>query len=125
MWDGREPTLFTQSVSATLGHAQALSPPTPEQQNQIVQFETKIFNAQYSDKQAGLLNAAFATGGPKVLSGIPPGQAAFLANPPVTFNEYDAWVTASGNNAAAQKSIERGQRIFNQKSFTISNRHLS
>ncbi|MGZ4957358.1 MAG: hypothetical protein ACXV8Q_19845 [Methylobacter sp.] len=121
MWDGREPTLFTQSVSATLGHAQALSPPTQEQQNQIVQFETKIFNAQYSDNQAGLLNAAFATGGPKVLSGIPPGQAAFLANPPVTFNEYDAWVTASGNKAAAQKSIERGQRIFNQKSFTISN----
>lgn len=113
MWDGREPTLFTQAVSATLGHAQALNPPTSAQQKQIVDFETKIFSAQYRDTKAGLLTAAFATGGPKVLSGVAPGQAGFLNNPPVTFNEYDAWGTASGNKAAARQSIARGQAIFN------------
>jgi hypothetical protein len=27
MWDGREPSLFSQAVDATLGHAQASAPP--------------------------------------------------------------------------------------------------
>ena len=31
MWDGREPSLRTQAVDATLGHAQALNPPTSAQ----------------------------------------------------------------------------------------------
>lgn len=119
MWDGREPTLFTQAVSATLGHAQALTPPTQEQQNQIVQFETNIFSAQYRDRHAGLLTAAFATGGPEALSGIAPGQFGGFSGPPV-FKEYDAWVTTDGNKTAARQSIARGQLIFNTKRFTIS-----
>ena len=40
MFDGREPTLFTQAASATMGHAQALAPPTQEQLQQMVDFET-------------------------------------------------------------------------------------
>jgi hypothetical protein len=39
MWDGREPSLFSQAVDATLGHAQGLAAPTAKQQQQIVSFE--------------------------------------------------------------------------------------
>ena len=38
MWDGREPSLFSQAVDATLTHAQAAATPTPLQQQQIVTF---------------------------------------------------------------------------------------
>jgi hypothetical protein len=39
MWDGREPSLFSQAVDATLTHAQAGAAPSPAQQQQIVTFE--------------------------------------------------------------------------------------
>jgi cytochrome c peroxidase len=39
MWDGREPSLFSQAVDATLTHAQAAATPSPAQQQQIVTFE--------------------------------------------------------------------------------------
>src|SRR5262249_15813123 len=39
MWDGREPDLFHQAIDATLGHAQANTGPTSNQQQQIVTFE--------------------------------------------------------------------------------------
>src|SRR5262249_33096894 len=35
MWDGREPSLFSQAVDATLGHAEAAVAPTAAQQQQI------------------------------------------------------------------------------------------
>ncbi len=75
MWDGREPSLFSQAVDATLGHAQATLPPTTLQQQQIVTFEgctqadtpalcantpagTGVFTAQIFDQEAlSLFNA--------------------------------------------------------------------
>jgi hypothetical protein len=39
MWDGREPSLFSQAVSATRGHAQGDVVPSAAQQQQIVSFE--------------------------------------------------------------------------------------
>src|SRR5271163_2232518 len=39
MWDGREPSLFSQAVYATLIHAQATVQPAPLEQQQIVTFE--------------------------------------------------------------------------------------
>jgi hypothetical protein len=39
MWDGREPSLFSQAIDATLGHAQGAVAPSAEQQQQIVTFE--------------------------------------------------------------------------------------
>lgn len=114
MWDGREPTLFTQAVSATLGHAQATNPPTQEQLAQIVSFETGVFSAQIRDKQAGQLTADGATGGPIALSADPPGQA----NSPV-FNEYDTWNVP--NETSKRQSIARGEVLFNTKTFIINN----
>src|SRR5262249_27724917 len=39
MWDGREPSLLSQSVDATLGHAQANASPSAAQQQQIVNLK--------------------------------------------------------------------------------------
>jgi hypothetical protein len=109
MSDGREPTLFTQAVSATLGHAQATRPPTQEQVNQIVAFETGIFNAQVRDNGAGLLDAKGATGGPIVLSTHGSDAPAFGVP---AFDEFGPWGEATGKGAAHQRSIARGQKIF-------------
>ena len=49
MWDGREPSLSSQAIDATLIHAEADKAPNANQQAQIVTFETGIFTAQTSD----------------------------------------------------------------------------
>ena len=75
MWDGRESSTQTgtqkityptnpadllidlahQSLDATNGHAQALTPLTPEQQQAIVDFEMSLATAQAIDYQGGVL----------------------------------------------------------------------
>jgi hypothetical protein len=124
MWDGREPSLRTQAISATLGHAQALTPPTPAQIDQIVAFETKFFSAQLVDNVARYLNDG-AEGGPRWLAGRsiqPPTEFP----PPAPFNEYNTWAGLTGSAKANQKaSIARGQAIFNgtapNSTFSIGN----
>lgn len=68
MWDGREPSLASQAINATLIHAQAAEPPSAGQQDEIVRFETNLFTAQRRSTQAGDLSARGATGGPFFLS---------------------------------------------------------
>jgi hypothetical protein len=122
MWDGREPSLRTQAISATLGHAQSPVPPTAAQIDEIVDFETKFFSAQLIDRWAGRLDAN-AEGGPVHLAGrstqAPPG---FPAPPPPPFTEYTNWANLAGSlRAARQASIARGQELFNTKTFFMSN----
>lgn len=120
MWDGREQSLRTQAVDATLGHAQALNPPTEAQVDQIVDFETKFFTAQIIDKQAGRLDLYGATGGPVHLSGRSTVLPAFP--PPPAFDEYNSWANLTGSpKADEQASIERGQAIFLNKPLTVAN----
>ena len=146
MWDGRESSTQTgttpitfdndvqalaadlthQAVDATLGHAQATTPPTPDQQQQIVNFEMAMFLSQAVDRNAGPLDVQGATGGPKGL----PGQSFFIGindplgqNPfgtpfnPTIFSLFDAWTNLTN---AAKASIVRGQTLFNSKSFQIT-----
>jgi cytochrome c peroxidase len=68
MFDGREPSLSNQAIDATLGHAQADTPPTAEQVAEIVAFETGIFTAQTFDRNATELSDDGSTGGPAALS---------------------------------------------------------
>lgn len=130
MWDGREPDLNQQAIDATLGHAQALNPPTPAQVNQIVSFENAIYNAQIFEQQASQavnVTGAGGLGGPKYLYGVTPfagqpsptvgGVGASAVFPPPstslftpTFFQYNAW---QGNTDALSASIYRGQQIFN------------
>ena len=118
MWDGREPTLQSQAVDATLGHAQALSPPTAAQVKQIVDFENSVFSAQIYDNLAHSLTAAGALGGPVNLAGDQPGVFGF----PDAFTEYASWSSAPlGLEQLPRKSIARGEAIFNRRTFIISN----
>jgi cytochrome c peroxidase len=162
MWDGRESSTQTgtqkitfptnpgdlladlahQSLDATNGHAQAATPPTPQQQQAIVDFEIALATAQAADFRAGFLNADGATGGPFTL-GTKTVAAFFVGindplggNPkgtpftPVIFNLFDAWLNQrsrgdinggeGGDPAPRRASIVRGQTLFNSKPINIT-----
>jgi len=140
MWDGREtvsplnstPTfaanLFTdlshQAMDATTGHAQALNPPTTEQVNGIVNFELALDSAQAVDFHAGILNANGANGGAQFLSTVPfsPGINDSLGPAsgftPDAFTIYSEWATSA---YPAQRSVARGEEIFNTQPLVITN----
>src|SRR4051812_2430101 len=132
MWDGREnapgrsiaQNLQQQAIDATMGHAQAVTPPTPQQAKAIADFQLAMYTAQESDKVAGDLIQRKATGGASNLSkqnffiGIndPLGNNPTGANfDPVVFTSYNAWQDLPGSDAAtrARRSIARGQALFN------------
>jgi cytochrome c peroxidase len=134
--------LAHQSLDATVGHAQGDGTrPTPEEQQQIVDFETKLFTAQIHDRFAGDLRDG-ARGGPAPLSTQPffvsvnssvhfllpafeqpgglvtPGDGQFTSN---IFNLYDRWAQASNDDqSAARRSIARGEQLFNTLQIPIS-----
>jgi cytochrome c peroxidase len=125
MWDGREPSFQSQSIDATLGHAQALNPPTSAQVAQIINFDTGIFDAQEFDNNAGNLHARQASGGPAALS----QQEFFIGindvlSPgftPDIFSLYIPWenVPPNGRNEA-RAAVARGEILFNSKPIPIS-----
>ncbi len=135
MWDGRETVPgqsifedFTKQASdATIGHAEATVGPTPDQLQQMVEFENSLTTAQSSDSAAGSLAAAGGGGGPMPLShqdfhigindtlGADPTGKPFN---PVVFTVFDQW--GNGSHTAAQQSVARGQTIFNSKQFGIT-----
>jgi hypothetical protein len=132
MFDGREPSLSSQSVNATLIHAQAdpTKPPTDAQQAEIVAFETGLFTAQTFDNNADVLNARGATGGPVALSlqkffiGIndpikPPNPPGFFD--PNIFDLYKPWLGLSGVGEGAYRlSVARGEEVFDTTNITIT-----
>jgi len=150
MWDGRESTtpltekitfatnpadllfdLRHQSVDATLGHAQALVPPTAEQQQQIVDFEMALSTAQGADETAGRLDTKGAKGGPVQLAnerffvgsndplGGNPSGAQFT---PVIFNLFESWsnLTGDAHETTYRGAIARGETLFNSKPIDIT-----
>ena len=150
MWDGRETatpflppmhagqdnnalqaSLIHQATDATIGHAQATTPPTSEQLAQIVAFETSLTTAQVRDDAADFLNADDAIGGTRVLSiqrfhvgindtlGADPTGARF---DPASMSLYATW-SRTGNDSLrtrARASIARGEDLFNQRPLTIT-----
>ncbi|HKD66801.1 MAG TPA: hypothetical protein VKB84_08180 [Candidatus Binataceae bacterium] len=126
MWDGREASLQSQAVDATLGHAQAVNAPSDGQVGQMVDFETLIYDGQIYDDAAGYLDKKGARGGPDYLSdqsffiGINDSLSAGFDN--AVFSLYDAWQNLAGSHgeSAARGSIARGEALFNSKQFTIS-----
>ncbi|HLH04472.1 MAG TPA: hypothetical protein VKX25_17030 [Bryobacteraceae bacterium] len=116
MWDGREPSLQSQFTDATLGHAQASTAPTAAQVNQGVTFETGLFTSQSFDNNAGSLSGSGGLGGPKTLATV---GVSNVPDPvvPLAFHQFDAWTLPTNN--AAQASINRGQKIFTTRTFTM------
>jgi hypothetical protein len=131
MWDGREPSLQSQAKDATLGHAQATTPPTDVQIADIVAFESGLYTAQEIDAEAGVLHDDGATGGPVALSlqpffggindplGHNPTGAAFNPN---IFDLYRPWLGTrrDGDDASRRLSVARGEEVFNTTSITIT-----
>jgi cytochrome c peroxidase len=133
MWDGREPSLASQAVNATLIHAQGAAAPSVAQQQETVDFESGLFTAQLFDKEAKYLDADGAKGGPAELArelpdffiGInDPLPASFHLNPtgapfnPTIFTVYDAWQGSKQPDSRA--SIARGQALFNSTPINIT-----
>jgi hypothetical protein len=150
MWDGRESStqtgtkpitpsaaspgdlqfdLLHQSVDASMGHAQATTPPTPQQQQQIVAFEMGLSTAQAVDFGAGSLEAHGAHGGPVALF----NQPFFVGiNDPLGLNPFNTpfnpviftlftptWAHDQTHNQH-RASILRGQTLFNSHPIDIT-----
>jgi cytochrome c peroxidase len=138
--------LLHQSVDATIIHAQGDGArPTAEEQQQIVDFEMKLFTAQTHDRRAGDLDQDGAKGGPNPLAtqaffisvnssvhfllpafeqpgGLAtPGDGQFTSN---IFNLYDKWAQGTDGSyqeqAVARRSIARGEQLFNTLQIPIS-----
>jgi cytochrome c peroxidase len=150
MWDGRESSTQTgtekityatnpgdlladlahQAIDATNIHAQASTPPTAAQVQDIVNFETSLRTAQAIDFQAGFLNSNGALGGPVALASQPffigindSFPPSFGFNPtgapfsPVIFTLFNAWQNAL---IPSRASVARGQTVFNTKPINIT-----
>ncbi len=121
--------LLHQSVDATMGHAQATTPPTPQQQQQIVVFEMGLSTAQAIDFGAGSLEAHGAHGGPVALF----NQPFFVGiNDPLGLNPFNTpfnpviftlftptWAYEQSHNPH-RASILRGQTLFNSHPIDIA-----
>jgi cytochrome c peroxidase len=135
MWDAREPSLESQFVDAAQNHAQAnqrqLKVLTAPALAQAVGFENGLFMGQSYDLSAddltggdgsGALGGALAlTNGslPLLFTHAPkngqPGEA-------LTFDIFNTLNSAEQPWTAAQRaSIQRGQTIFNTRTFEITN----
>ncbi len=139
MWDGRESApgqslhsnLTHQANAATRGHAQATRDLTPEEQAQIVEFESNLFTAQVFDVAAAVTDADGASASPDTLAtqeffigindplGLNPTGAAF---DPKAFHLFDAWagLPAADPVSEARRAVARGQALFNSKPINIA-----
>ncbi len=124
--------LAHQALDATLGHAQASSPPSSMLLQEMVNFELATFTAQQVDDVAGILTARGARGGPRVLAGAPyypgindslggnPTGAAFDEN---AFTIFSTWANLHGSpsstTAEARSAVARGEALFNSAPLSI------
>jgi cytochrome c peroxidase len=131
MWDGREPSLESQAIDATLGHAQAVAAPTPQQHAEILALEKGIFTAQVGDNKAGNLQSDGAKGGPIALSvqdffiGVNDPLAGNPHNTPFTssiFDIYRPWLSlpGPGEQIRDRRAIARGEEVFNSTPINIA-----
>jgi cytochrome c peroxidase len=132
--------LAHQSVDATTIHAQGDGTrPTPEEQQQLVDFEMSLFTAQAIGRGVGRLDAQRAKGGPEPLATQPffismnssvnflvpeleqpggleaPGDGRFT---PAIFDAFEAWSKLP--HADPRAAVARGQAIFNSKPINIT-----
>jgi cytochrome c peroxidase len=128
--DSLETDLRHQSLDATTKHAQGDGTrPTPEEQQQIVDFEMALFTAQMTGRRTGRLDAQGATGGPEALIAQPffigvNSQIPQFENPasgsfnPANFNAFDAWANLPYNDP--RSAVARGQALFNSTPINIT-----
>jgi hypothetical protein len=129
-----------QSLDATTIHAQGDGTrPTPEEQQEIVNFEMGLTTAQTIGYRTGPLNAQGANGGPLALLNQPyfisinssihfllpqfeqpgglvaPGDGEFTS---AIFNPFDAWANLPAQDPRA--AVARGEALFNSLPIEIT-----
>jgi hypothetical protein len=124
MADNRATTLNAQARDAALTHLEFADRLSPQQLQQIVDFELRVFTAQQRNNIGGNLDAG-AEGGPKLLADSTPGMLGSDNGRPV-WSEFAAWEKAGTDSSlpAAQReyraSVARGAHVFRDKTFLIS-----
>ena len=125
MADGRAGTLNAQMRDAATTHLEFIKRLDEADMARIIDFETRIFSAQYRSRDGGALDADGAEGGPEKLAKSEPGQLGSQSRTPV-WSEYAAWEKSGGSRSlpAAQRafreSVARGARVFRDKTFLIT-----
>jgi mono/diheme cytochrome c family protein len=117
MTDGREPSLRSQAITAAMVHEQATAPPTSDQLDQIVAFETQLFAAQSGDVRAGLL---YSPDGPSLLGpeNLAAGKALLFSGAekslPVSMKLWHA-PNPTDSVAVFRASVARGSDLFSAR----------
>ena len=157
MWDGREsaPQMGTQKItfetnptdllfdlshqanSATRGHAEGMAALTPEQEQEIVDFEMKLVTAQIYDYRAGRLDAGKATGGPAKFGTSTQRQFFVGINDPLggnphgttftpkIFGLFDAWASGRRDEDKKESELSHGSRAKRHELASFAARNCS
>lgn len=130
--------LTHQAIDATLGHAQALQPPSEQQLQGIVDFELGLITAQQRDNRAGELATRRIFGGPfylanedyypginDTLGGDPTGRS-FDPNSMTLFAQWtnagqDRFGKGESERVEARRAIAAGEVLFNSLPVQITN----
>jgi hypothetical protein len=133
--DNMDFDLRDQTASAVMGHAQGVRP-TDAQLEEIVKFELGLSTAQVEDRDAGLLYAHGANGGPLELSkqGYYPGTNDVLGGDPTgakfnsnAFSLFTGWERPGSQHGdpdseknEARARIAAGEKLFNTQPLVIT-----
>jgi hypothetical protein len=124
MADGRAGTLHGQIRDAAPTHLEFFEEMSREQRLRIIDFETRIFTAQYRHRIGGRLDDLGAQGGPDVLARSEPGQLGSIGR--AVWSEFEAWenipadAPISAEERAFKQSVARGARTFRERTFLIT-----
>ena len=124
MADQRDRTLEEQAADALSNHLERSTPPSAEQLQQIVAFESQVYAAQSLSVVGGLLNEGGAEGGPATLASAKPGVLKSSLHP--QWSEFQAWSNAaqdpslSPEQRAFRLSVARGVDLFRDRTFLIT-----
>jgi hypothetical protein len=124
MADGRAGTLNAQMRDAAATHLEFLKNMDEADMKRIVDFESRVFSAQYRDRNGGALDEGGAEGGPDKLARSEPGRLGSQGVP--VWSEYAGWEKSADDpkltpkQRAFRESVARGARSFRDKTFLIT-----
>ncbi len=127
MADGREATLKSQAIDASLSHMELKTAPNEWQLKQIVAFECQVFVAQSFDRQNWVITQKNAPPGlgPQSLA-LAVKISAYLKSAPdgAVFQSFDNWKNGPDPGSVAEqnfrRSVARGAEIFNHRPLEIT-----
>lgn len=124
MADARAPTLAAQARDAAATHLQFARPLDDARMRQIVEFERRVYAAQWLDFDGGALDTDGGGGGPALLKDSKPGQLGSTGR--AVWSEFAPWeklppdAPVSAEQRAFRESVARGAKVFREKTFLIT-----